>query len=404
MKRSRPYRLTAQYVKDLSQPGRYGDGRGGNGLSLLVQPTARGDAAKSWAQRLQLGGGKVRSIGLGAYPAVTLTAARRTAADNAARLREGRPLAARASAPRSTGPTLAEATEATIAVHASSWKPGSLTETHWRRAFDAYVLDRLGTRPVAEISPSEILGILAPLMQEKPPTGQKVRVWLGRVFKWAAVHGYRGDDPTAALSGALPRVSGQGGHHRAVPVAEVPAAVAAIRGASGVWPGTRLALELIVLTACRSGEVRGARWEEVDLEGRTWTVPAGRTKTNREHRVPLSEPALRVLAEARALTDGTGLICPTTTGRVIDASVLGRVMRDLGLPGSPHGFRSSFRDWCGENGIDRDVAEAALAHARGGEGAYYRSDIFSRRTTVMARWGAFAAGGGGGEVIPFRVA
>ena len=404
MERSRPYRLTAQYVKDLSQPGRYGDGRGGNGLSLLVKPTARGDLAKSWAQRLQLGAGRVRSIGLGAYPAVTLTAARRAAADNAARLREGRPLAAAASASRSTGPTFAEATEATIAVHAAAWRPGSRTEAQWRRAFDAYVLPRLGTRGIAEITPSDLLAVLGPLMAEKPQTGKKVRGWLGMVFKWAATHGHRSDDPTAALSGALPRITGQGGHHRAVPVAEVPAAYAAVRGASGVWPGTRLALELLVLTACRTGEVLGASWDpEVDLEGRTWTVPAARTKTGREHRVPLSEPALRVLAEARELADGSGLVFPSQSGRVLHEGALRRLVRELGLPGSPHGFRSSFRDWCGETGEDREVAEAALSHVRRGvEAAYFRGSLFTRRTGLMAQWGAYAARGG--EVVAFRAA
>ena len=405
MEQNRPYRLTAQYVKDLSQPGRYGDGRGGNGLSLLVKPTARGDVAKSWAQRLQLGGGKVRSIGLGAYPAVTLTAARRAAADNAARLREGRPLAAAASAPRSTGPTFAEAMEATIAVHAAAWKPGSRTEVQWRRAFDAFVLPRLGggTRGIAEITPSDLLAVLEPIVREKPQTGKKVRGWLGMVFKWAATHGHRSDDPTAALSGALPRMAGQGGHHRAVPVAEVPAAYAAVRGASGVWPGTRLALELLVLTACRTGEVLGARWSEVDLEARIWTVPGARMKTGVEHRVPLAEPAMRVLHEARELADGSGLVFPSQSGRMLHEGALRRLGRDLKLPGSPHGFRSSFRDWCGENGVDHDVAEAALAHSRPGVvGVYYRSSLLARRAEVLQRFGTYAARGG--EVIPFRVA
>ena len=405
MERNRPYRLTAGYVAGLTEPGRYGDGRGGNGLSLLVKPTARDDMAKSWAQRLQLGGGKVRSIGLGAYPAVTLSAARRAAADNAARLREGRPLAVCGSAPRSTGPTLAEAMEATIGVHAAAWKPGSRTEAQWRRAFDAYVLPRLGRRPVSEITPSDLLTVLEPIVREKPQTGKKVRGWLGMTFKWAATHGHRTDNPTAALSGALPRM-GQGGHHRAVPVAEVPAAVAAIRGASGVWPGTRLALELLVLTAVRSGEVRGARWEEVDLEGRTWAISAARTKTGREHRVPLSEPALRVLDEAREVADGSGLVFPSQAGRALDEGdegALRRLVRDLGLPGTSHGFRSSFRDFCGLEGVEFEVAEAALAHSRSSVvAAYHRSDLFDRRRELMDRWGAYAARGG--EVVAFRAA
>ncbi len=406
MEQNRPYRLTAQYVKDLSQPGRYGDGRGGNGLSLLVKPTARGDLAKSWAQRLQLGAGRVRSIGLGGYPAVTLTAARRAAADNAARLREGRPLAAAASAPRSTGPTLAEATEATIAVHAAAWRPGSRTEAQWRRAFDAYVLPRLGTRGIAEITPSDLLAVLGPVMAEKPQTGKKVRGWLGMVFKWAATHGHRSDDPTAALSGALPRMAGQGGHHRAVPVAEVPAAYAAVRGASGVWPGTRLALELLVLTACRTGEVLGARWSEVDLEARIWTVPGARMKTGVEHRVPLAEPAMRALHEARELADGSGLVFPSQSGRMLHEGALRRLGRDLKLPGSPHGFRSSFRDWAAESGVDHEIAESALAHSKGGGGtvaAYFRTSLLVRRTSVMARWGTYVAGEAS-NVVPFRAA
>ena len=405
MEQNRPYRLTAQYIKDLSQPGRYGDGRGGNGLSLLVKPTARGDAAKSWSQRLQLGAGRVRSIGLGGYPAVTLTAARRAAADNASRVREGRPLAARASAaPGSTGPTLAEAMEATIAVHSAAWRPGSRTEAQWRRAFEAYLLPDLGRRPVAEITPSDLLGVLEPIVREKPQTGKKVRGWLGMTFKWAATHGHRTDDPTAALSGALPRMIGPGRHHRAVPVAEVPAAVAAIRGAAGVWPGTRLALELLVLTACRTGEVLGAHWSEVDLEAWVWTIHGERMKAGVEHQVPLSDPALRVLDEARELADGSGLVFPSQSGRVLHEGALRRLVRDLKLPGSPHGFRSSFRDWAGENGVDRDVAEGSLAHARKGvEGAYFRSSLLARRAKLMARWQAFAAGDAS-NVVPFRVA
>ena len=142
------------------------------------------------------------------------------------------------------------------------------------------------------------------------------------------------------------------------------------------------------MTACRSGEVRGAKWCEIDPEGPTWLIPAERMKAGREHRVPLSGRALAVLNEARELADSTGLIFPSATGRMLSDSTLSKLLRESEIDAVPHGFRSSFRDWCGETGVDREVAEASLAHVVKNqvEAAYARSDLLERRRTVMQKW------------------
>ena len=388
----RPYRLSATFIARISEPGRYGDGRGGNGLSLLVKRTAGGDMAKSWAQRLHVSAGEYRSIGIGAYPIVNLTEARRLAADNAAAVRRGEAVE---RAIRRTVPTVAEAMELAIAIHASGWKPGSKTEKQWRTLFAAHVLPRFGRRSVADMTAADVLAILAPIAATKPETARKLRQRIGLVMKWAMTQGHRTDDPTAAVGAALPRNGKPTDHHRALPHGEVAAALATIRQ-SQAWPATKLAIEFLTLTATRSGEVRGARWSEVDLEARTWTVPADRTKTGAEHRVPLSGRAVAILSEARELSDGSGLVFPSVRGRALSDSTLSKLIRELGIPCVPHGFRSSFRDWCGARSVDREVAEAALAHSRPGvEAAYHRSDLFERRAAVMDRWSQHCTGTAG---------
>ena len=285
----RPYRLSATVIARMNEPGRYGDGRGGNGLSLLVKLTAAGDVAKSWAQRLHLGSGDYRSIGIGAYPIVNLTEARRTAADNAAAVRRGEAIE---RAVKRAVPTVAEAMELAIAIHAAGWKPGSKTEKQWRSLFAAHVLPRFGRRSVADVTAADVLAILAPIAATKPETARKLRQRIGLVFKWAMTQGHRADDPTAPIGAALPRNAKPTEHHRALAHGEVAAALDAIRQ-SKAWPATKLAIEFLTLTATRSGEVRGARWSEVDFEGRTWTVPADRAKTQSR----ASGPAFRTRRE-----------------------------------------------------------------------------------------------------------
>ena len=156
----------------------------------------------------------------------------------------------------------------------------------------------------------------------------------------------------------------------------------------------KLAFEFLVLTAARSGEVRLAHWAEIDPDNEIWTVPAERMKTHREHRVPLSGRALEVLREARKYADGSGLVFPSLSGRALSDATMSKLLREQGIAAVPHGFRSSFRDWCADTGKPREIAEAALAHTVGGvEGAYFRSDLFERRHRLMDQWAQFVTGG-----------
>ena len=166
---------------------------------------------------------------------------------------------------------------------------------------------------------------------------------------------------------------------------------------SSAWDGTKLALTFLALTATRSGEARLARWEEMDTEAATWTIPGERMKSRRAHRVPLSQAALRVLQKAREIDDGSGLVFPSATrsGKPLSDNTLSKLLRELGMAMVPHGLRSSYRDWCGETGVPREVAEWALAHVvRGVEGAYARSDLLERRRLVIEDWGEYVTAEG----------
>lgn len=182
-------------------------------------------------------------------------------------------------------------------------------------------------------------------------------------------------------------------HLRALPYAEVGAALETVQGDTAA----RLCLQLVILTAVRSGEARAATWDEIDIEARTWTIPATRMKAGAEHRVPLSDAAVAVLDKARVLADGSPLVFPSPMkrGHSLSDMALTKMLRDSDLAErtTVHGFRSSFRDWCAETGKPREIAEAALAHTVGGvEGAYFRSDLFERRRRLMGAWAAFLAG------------
>ncbi len=382
---TRPKRLSAAFVRTVKRPGRYGDGRGGYGLSLLVKPTASGRLSKTWAQRMRIAG-KPFNVGLGPYPVVTLAEARAKALENRRAIEKG-------VDPRSGGmPTFERAAEKVIALHAKNWK-GDASEKQWRQCLRDYVFPKLGRKRVGEITTADVLACLVPIWNEKRPTAARVRRRIGAVMKWAVAKGYREDNPAGdAIAAALPRGGRHRTHFRALPHGEVGAALGAVRE-SDAWLGIRLCLEFVALTATRSGEARRALWPEIDWDRATWTVPAERMKTGCEHRVPLSSGALAVLEQAREIENGSGLIFPSFKGLELRSPQVAGAFRDLGIPSTVHGLRSSFRDWAAETGVDRTVAEAALAHKVGGvEGAYFRSDLFERRRQVMQDWAAYLAG------------
>lgn len=378
--------LTAAFVRTITKPGKYGDQHG------LILRVSHGES-KQWVWRGTIRGKRV-DLGLGGWPYVSLAEARQIAFDHRKVARAGGdPLALRR---KPEIPTFAEAMEEVIKIHEPNWKHGTRSAKLWRSSLGQYALPRLGRKRVSDINTADVLAVLIPLWADKRNTGRCVRQRIGSIMKWAVAKGYRSDNPAGdAIGAALPKNGVARRHMLALPHSEVAGAVAKIRE-SGEWVGTTLALEFLILTAARSGEVRGAQWSEIDLGARTWTVPGERMKAGRPHRVPLSARALEVLNEARRLSGGSGLIFPSVTGRgrMADAT-LSEFCRERRLGCVPHGFRSSFRDWAAEcSDAPREVCELALAHVNKDrvESAYMRSDLFERRRELMEAWARYLGG------------
>ena len=381
----RPSRLSAAFVRTVSNPGRYGDGRGGYGLSLLVKPRATEGIAKSWSQRLWIRSRRV-NIGLGRYPVVTLAAARNASLENARAVADGRdPRTERGS---DVVPTFSEAAVAVIAIKSGSWRDGGKSAKQWEASLRDYAHPNLGAMPVSDVETADVLAILTPIWNSKPETARRVRQRISAIMDWAVAQGHKSDNPAGdALKAVLPKNVGRRGRRKALHHSEVGAAIDQIKDAGGAWRFTKLCFEFMVLTAARSGEVRGATWDEVDTNRGVWTIPAERMKASQEHRVPLSAKTVDLLREAEEFADESGLVFPSPRGRPLSDSTLSKLLRELGVQAVPHGFRSSFRDWCADTGQPREIAEAALAHTvRGVEGAYFRSDLFELRREVMAAW------------------
>ena len=382
--RKRP--LTAAFVARVKKPGRYGDGgRGGLGLYLRVHLMKSGRVSKSWGQRIRVGG-RPTNLGLGSYPVVTLKDAREKALENRRAVHWGHD-------PRDGRvPTFEAAVEKVIEIHWPTWKNPPRMAGQWRQTLRDYAYPRIGRKRVGEVSTADVLAILKPIWSSKPPTAKAVRNRISAVMRWAVAKGYRPDNPAGeAIAGVLPRNGNATKHHKALPHGEVSAALAKVRNSES-HAGIRLALEFMVLTATRSNEVRGAAWTEI--EHGVWTIPASRMKAKREHRVPLSARALEILGEARKLHDDGGIVFRGARGRAIHHSMFGKLLQSLGIAGTAHGMRSSFRDWCSETAVAREVAEAALAHKvrNQAEAAYARSDLLDRRREVMEAWAAYVAG------------
>ena len=375
-----PATLNARFVETVTTPGRYGDGRGGYGLCLNVRRMTNGRASKSWVQRIRPNG-RPTYIGIGRYPFVTLAEARKLALANAIMVSKGLD-------PRTGGvPTFAEALDRVIAIQAPTWR-NPKSEGQWRASLRDYA-GPLMPMFVDKIRPADVLAVVGPIWNEKRETARRVRQRVGAIMKWAVAEGHRESNPVDAIGAALPKAGNGREHFRALPYERVGAALAAVRG-SGAWEGTKLACAILVLTAARSGEVRGATWDEID--GDTWTVPGERMKAGRPHRVPLSPAALEILAEARALGDGTGLVFPSITGRPMSDSTLSKLYRENGIDGTPHGMRSAFRDWASERtNTPHAVMEAALAHVipNKAEAAYARSDLLDKRRALMDAWARY---------------
>ena len=372
------FKLNARFIEAVKNSGMYPDG---NGLYLRVE-----GVSKRWVQRLTING-KRHNLGLGGYPKVSLREARQKTLVNREDVRDGGDPLDTIAITRE--PTFSQAAEKVVEFHRPTW-----TSTHhiwqWQHTLEQFANPYIGHKLVGTITSADILQVLTPIWTIKHETARRLRQRIGTVMKWSIAHGYRTDNPAGeVLSMVLPRVPKLKAHHKALPYAQTSHAIQVIRTSPGQGV-TRLSLEFLILTAARSGEVRFSRWDEVNLDVQTWTIPALRMKAKREHRIPLSNQAAGILTEARALDMGNGLVFPSPhSGQPLSDMTYRMLLRRQGIDAVPHGFRSTFRDWASElTNAPWAVMEAALAHAipNATEAAYARSDLFDRRRVLMQQW------------------
>ena len=375
--------LTAAFVR-AAPPGRHADG---NGLYLFVQPSG----TRSWVQRLVIRGRR-RELGLGAATLVPLAKAREQALANRMLARSGGdPLSEKRRVQHV--PTFAEAAQRLLEQKRGGWR-GQWHAKNWWRSMERYAFPRIGIRPVSEVNTADVLEILTPIWHVKAETARAVRQRIRSVIELAIALDMRNDNPCDRVLPVLGPQNDIVTHRRALPHRDVAAAIETVRAGSA-QPAVKLAFEFLVLTATRSGEVRGAQWAEIDTTDHVWTVSAQRMQAKREHRVPLCGRALEILDAARALGDGNPHVFPMRSGRPFSASTLVKTLQNLRVVAVPHGFRSSFRDWAAEEtDHPREVIEAALAHVVQDrvEAAYARSDLFERRRLLMDDWAEYLKG------------
>lgn len=376
----------------------------GGVAGLGINVTASG--SKSWILRYQVGGRR-KDLGLGGYPDVTLAMAKEQARAARAKLAQGvDPVEDRQATRRKliadqlSVMTFRDAAKQYINAHEVSWRNDKHGQ-QWRNTVETYANPKIGAVPVKDITLHQIMTVLEPIWTTKTETATRLRGRLESIIDWAIVKGYRVESNPARWKGLLdkllpaPSKVAKTDHHRALPYGEMPAFMASLSKQSGI--GAQ-ALEFLILTACRSGEVRGAKWHEFDIKLGTWTIPAGRMKAEKEHRVPLSDAALAIV---KAMKDKAfcDYVFPSTHSRKSVAEcaelsdmTLSAILRRMKVPAVPHGFRSTFRDWCAEQtDYPNEVAEMALAHSIGNkvEAAYRRGDLFEKRRSLMQDWDNF---------------
>ena len=382
-------RLTALHLRKPA-PGRHPDG---NGLYLEVEA----NGAARWIQRLVIQG-KRRDMGLGGVSYVSLAEAREKALENRNIARSGGDPIARARAVKAmdADKTFRDAALECHAMRAKKWR----NEKHaaqWLSTLEAYAFPTLGSMRVSAVGSADVMTVLTPIWTEKPETARRVRHRVGLVLDFARAKGWRTEgSPTQELGRALPKMARIKRHQPAMPYTDVPGFIAALR-ASDSREVTKDALEFLILSAGRTGEVLGARWKEIDLAKAVWTVPGERMKAGKPHAVPLSPRAVDILSVRKKAHSSVGdYVFESKPGKPLSQQALLMLMRRAKLDYVPHGFRSSFRVYAAEkSSLPREVAEAALAHTVGNavEAAYRRTDLFEKRRKLMAAWAAWCGGG-----------
>ena len=418
--------MSAVEVKRLSRPGMHAVG-GVTGLLHRITDTG----ARGWVLRVRYAG-KRRNYGLGGYPDVTLAQARERAREIKDSLFQGIDLIAERRAAEDAR-RAAEAKRLTFADAAARYHKAKATEFRsakhrrdWISSLETHAIPLIGDIPVADIEMGHVLKVLEPIWQKRTETATRVRQRIESVLKWAKVSGYRdGENPARwsdNLEIALPTPSKiqKVRHMSALPWRRVPEFMAALREREGM--GAR-ALEFAILTAARSGEVRGATWDEISMEARTWTIPPDRIKAGRSHTVPLSDDAVALLEAVPRMAGSNLVFTAARGGPVSDATLSATVKRmhgasieaggegwtdaDTGRPVVPHGFRSSFKEWAREaSAYPDEVSELALAHVNNDatRAAYARGALLEKRARLMTDWARFTREGmpQGGDVVAIR--
>lgn len=383
-------RLNARKVETIREPGLHGDGEG-----LYLKVTESG--GKSWILRTRVHG-KPRKFGLGSVAHVSLAEARIKARELRGVARQGADPAAHR---RREVLTFREAAQRVHNHLVPTWRSAGHA-VRWWGGLEKHVLPKLGDRDLSTIGTHDVLEVLLPIWATTNDTAQRVRQRMAAVFQWAKGAGhYIGENPAIAVAQALPKVRAPVKHMTALPWQDVPAFMTDLRARESC---SARALEFLILTAKRSGEVRGARWAEID--GDVWTIPAERMKTHQEHRVPLTPAALRILDAVRGL-DPVFIFPspqlyrkgpPRPPSPLSDMAFKGLFLRMEREGLTAHGFRTSFRTWAQDSAkADRDVAEACLAHTEGNAvvRAYARSDLLDRRRVLMEAWDRYCTGRAG---------
>ena len=369
--------LTMAFIKTAP----VGTHQDGSGLMLRVAKSG----GRQWIQRVVIRGER-RDLGLGSLDRVTLAQARRLASAN-------RDIARSGGDPTETAPstpTFREAFEAVIAIKRGGWRAGGKSERQWKSSIETYAVE-LMAMPVDTIRTEHVLNVLAPIWHSRHETARRLRQRIGECLEWAIAHDHRIDNPAQRVARLLPSNGHHRKHHRALPYSDVSDALSRVE-ASAAYPTTKLAFAFLVLTAARSGEVRGATWNEVDMDTATWTIPGERMKAGRPHKVPLSDEAMDVLREAAAYRDLSRLCFPAPRGGALSDMTLSKLIREIGIDAVPHGFRASFRDWANEQtSTPHAVMESALAHVvrDKSEAAYSRTDHLDKRRELMDSWARY---------------
>jgi integrase len=400
--------LAAYQVKKLTKPGLHAVG-GVAGLGLRINATG----GRSWVLRIVVGDRR-REVGLGGYPTVSLEQARERAQAMRDEAWQGvdpveakRERDAELRAAQAKVITFDEAAKLCHAAKRDQFRNRKHRQD-WISSLDRYASPVIGNLPVASIQMPHVIAVLEPIWKEKTETATRVRQRIEAVLSWATVSQYReGDNPArwkGNLEHALPKPSKvrKKTHFRALPWEDVGAFMAALRKRQGM--STR-ALEFAILTAARSLEVRGATWAEIDLDAGVWTIPAERMKADKEHRVPLSKQALRLLRDLPRLVESE-YVFPASRGGKLSDMALSSVTRRMKVDAVPHGFRSSFKDWCrSQTAYADEVSELALAHVSSDatRAAYARDELLPKRKRLMQDWADYLdRPEQGGDVVPLR--